>query len=429
MTNYDNISKSIGEKNWQDCITHDNGQFAQNGGGKSTLYLSQPGQGKSTLMCYAAQMCRCLHTSKGDFVKAVMQREDLSRFNGKVFLETVVWRARDMDSFGNIIPQNWYTSFKGSLGTVKDLHLWVHVDDRDIIFYTYNHKRQEMCVKNLPQPRYYKDAEDLMAHLKWGAINVVLEPQSYKLSPTLIQRLREKKMDMSEAEDRDNERKRSMQGHKVGVKKISRNVKTAYERREVSPAYFWFEFIHIARIKAKNRHLLISIDEVDDVFEARSEGDVWKFIEILANDWKDLRKANISTNLSTHEVDFIDWRIMKRIDYFIWMAGASVSNSYTMLKVQPLVSDLPIGSFIIEKRKMDFGFNVFGKIPLSQPAVRIDGLKGEPFNLTPAIANRLMKQYEDVWGCGREKDIINLDEPTSTKDAVTADAVTGEVRA
>jgi hypothetical protein len=334
----------------------------------------------------------------------------MDKYAGKVFQETVIWRARDMDSFANIIPQNWMTSMKGAMGSTKDLYLWVHNLDKGIIFYSYNHKRQEIPVQNLPPPIYYKDAEDILRRLKWGAINVVLEPQTYSLSQTLIQRLREKKMDISEEEERDREWKKASREKTGHRKKSNRMTKTSYEKREVSPSYFWFDLIHVAKRMNKYRHIMISIDEIDDVFEARSEGDVWKLIEMLANDWKDLRKSNISMNLSTHETDFIDWRILKRIDYFIWMAGASVHNAYSMLKIQNLVSDLAIGSFLIERRKMDFGFNTFGKIPLAQPAVRIDGLKGEDFNLSPAVSDRLMKAYADAWGVRKAEEVINLDE-------------------
>ena len=50
MTNYDNISIAIGEKNWQNSITHDEGQFSDNGGGKTNLLLGQPGTGKTTAL-------------------------------------------------------------------------------------------------------------------------------------------------------------------------------------------------------------------------------------------------------------------------------------------------------------------------------------------------------------------------------------------
>jgi len=424
MTSYDRISTKIGDKNWQDSITHDDGTFSPDGGGKSTLHLSQPGKGKTTLMCYEAQMSRCMHVTKSDFVHDIIAKNDLSGYAGKIFQETVIWRARDMDSFANIIPQNWYTSFKGSLGSVKQLYLWVHENDTNVIFYCFNQKRQEMAVLNLPPPQFYTDAEDLIRRLHWGAINVVLEPQTYRLSPTLIQRLREKKMDISESEDRDQEYKKSQVERKDkttrtrGRKHSRARMPTNYEKREVSSSYFWFELIHVARKMNKRRHIMFSLDEVDDIFEARSEGDVWKLIELLANDWKDLRKANISTSLSTHETDFIDWRIMHRIDYFIWMAGAGI-HSKSILTVQALVSNLPMGAFLIEKRKIDFGINYFGKIPLAQPAVRIDGLKGEQLQLTEGTAKRLLRAYEESWTGRRVDDIIDIDN-IGTKEGIIA---------
>jgi hypothetical protein len=394
---YSNISKYIGEKNWNDSITHDSGQFAANGGGKSSLHLSQPGQGKSTLLCYEAQMSKCLHVSKIDFIKDLLAKNDLSPYAGKIFLETVLWRIRDLDSCPNIIAQNWWNSFKGRMGATKEFHLWVHERDiNKVLFYSYNHKRQEICIKNLPAPHVYKDSQDLMKRLRWGCVNAILEPQSYTLSPTLIQRLREKKMDISEDAERDEEYKKAVKSKTPG-RKSKKSTKTSYENREVSPSYFWFDMIHTARKMNKYRHLHFILDEIDDVFEPRSEGDVWKLIDMVAGDWKDLRKANISTSLATHETDFIDWRILKRIDYFYWMAGASVHNSYSMLKIQNLVSDLPIGTFLVERRKMDFGINTFEKIPLGQPAMRVDGLKGETFNIPPKACERILKQYEESW--------------------------------
>lgn len=422
MTDYSKISTHLGQVLWQNSITHDNGQFAQDGGGKSTLLLGQPGKGKSTLLCYKAQMSRCMHNgSKIPLVGDIVAKNDLSQYAGKVFQETVIWRARDMDSFANIIPCNWFNSFKGSMGATKDMCLWVHEKDTHIIFYSYNHKRQEICINGLPAPRFYTDAENLIKHLEWGKINVVLEPQTYHLSPTLIQKLREKKMDISDEDDRENERQKIRKSRgKPHQKKSTRNAQTAYEKREVASSYFWFDMIHVAKSQNKDRHIHFILDEIDDIFEARSEGDVWKLIEMLANDWKDLRKHNISTSLSTHEIDFIDWRILPRIDYIIWMTGARLYGR-SAIKVQTLVSNLPIGKFLIEQRGISFGQNDFGKIPLSQPAVRIDGLKGEDLILTEKVAQRLLEEYAVRWGVMKEKETINLDisEPVGVQQEIT----------
>jgi len=83
------------------------------------------------------------------------------------------------------------------------------------------------------------------------------------------------------------------------------------------------------------------------------------------------------------------------------------------------VSNLPMGAFLIEKRKIDFGINYFGKIPLAQPAVRIDGLKGEQLQLTEGTAKRLLRAYEESWTGRRVDDIIDIDN-IGTKEGIIA---------
>lgn len=385
MTDYSRISSKIGHRHWIDSVTHDDGQFAADGGGKSTASFSSPGKGKSTLMCYVAQSCRFLHGSKGDFVNDFSRHEDVSSY--KVFLETVIWRVRDFDAFSNIIAANWADSMRGHEWSeaIKDLHLFVHKDD-SLLFYSLNHKKKPVPVRNLPLIERYEDSDDLMRKIHWGAINAVVEPQTYHLSRTLIQKLREKKMGISEAAERKDAEEANTRSNKKNppAHRPRKNAAlTGYEKREISPAYFWFDMIHTAMESNHLRHITFCIDEWDDIAEARSEGDVWKLIDVLAQDWKTLRKANISTHLSTHQTDYVDWRILKRIDYFIWMRGAVIHPSYSMINRQSIVSDLPMGMFIIESRMIDFGRENFGKIPYSQPAVRIDGLKGQRLALTP----------------------------------------------
>lgn len=404
MTDYTKISPKIGHKNWLSAITHDDGQFASDGGGKSTLLLSSPGKGKSTLLCQSAAVSKYVHGSKHDFLKAFIDGEPLDNF--KVFLETVIWRIRDFDAFANIIPQNWMASFPQWGSSVKEMYVWIHEDDHPI-FYSLNHKKQPIAVKNLPPINYYKGADDLMRRLKWGAINAVLEPQTYHLSDMLIQKLREKKMDYDDdaveemqaheddGEDEGRYRKRrrpqATRGRSARAHREVRGSYQDYSKREISPAYFWFDMIHTAMEANKTRHIQFCIDEWDDIAEARSEGDIWKLIDVLASDWKTLRKSNISAQLSTHQTDYVDWRILKRIDYFIWMKGAIVHPSYSMLREQSIVSNLPMGTFIIEEKKVNFGIETFDKIPRKQPDVRIDGLKGQTTRLSLSQANEILK--------------------------------------
>lgn len=383
MTNYDLISGKTGLTHWISSYVHDNGQTASDGGGKSTLSLSAPGKGKSTLMCQNAELCMFTDDDKGPLIRAMVAKADLSEFTAHP--ETVIWRVRDFDSFPNIITENWLQSLKAwkldHCYQPKQFHLFVHIDD-DLVFYCYNRKNQAMPIPNLPPIERYVDVPDLMRKIHWGSINAVMEPQTYKLSPSLIQKLREKKMDINEETDRANATKERLKDRPAHVRKSVKTTLTKYDNMEVSPAYFWFDLIAGAMALNKMRHLTFSIDEWDDIAEARSEGDVWKLIDNLAANWKDLRKNNVSTHLSTHQTDYVDWRILKRIDYFIWMKGAQIHPSFSMLNRQSIVSDLPIGRMIIEQRMISFGKVEFDKIPRSHPAARIDGLKGNDLRLT-----------------------------------------------
>lgn len=391
-TSYENISSKKGETHWVSSYLHDNGQTASDGGGKSTLSLSSPGKGKSTLMCTNAELCMYIDGSKQELVRAIVNKDDLSSF--KPYFETVIWRVRDFDSFSNIIKENWEASLKAwglqNAYRAKEFHLFVHEDD-DLVFYSYTTKNKAVPVANLPTIQRYKDVTDLMHKMHWGAINAVVEPQTYRLSQSLIQKLRQKKMDINEQDDREEEKKKVDKTKPMGRPKKAKNTLTKYEKMEVSPAYFWFDLINGAQSLNKMRHITFCIDEWDDIAEARSEGDVWKLIDNLAANWKDLRKNNISTHLSTHQTDYVDWRILKRIDYFIWMKGAQVHPSYSMIKHQSLISDLNMGWFIMEQRMVSFGKVRFDKIPKSHPSVRIDGLKGNDIRLT-------QKEYQFIVG-------------------------------
>lgn len=401
MTNYEHISSRKGVTHWISSYLHDNGQTASDGGGKSTLSLSSPGKGKSTLMCTNAELCMYIDASKGELVRALVGKDDLSSFN--VFSETVIWRVRDFDSFSNIIKDNWELSLKVwrgcEINRAKDFYLFVHEDD-DVVFYSYTTKNKAVPVQNLPPIQRYKDVTDLMRKMHWGAINAVLEPQTYTLSQSLIMKLRQKKMDINEKDDREQNKKENdkerKNDKKPGRPRSAATTETKYERMEVSPAYFWFDLISGAQSLNKMRHITFCIDEWDDIAEARSEGDVWKLIDNLAANWKDLRKNNISTHLSTHQTDYVDWRILKRIDYFIWMKGAQVHPSYSMIKQQSLISDLDMGWFIMEQRMVSFGKVRFEKIPRSHPSVRIEGLKGNDVRLSPKEYSYIVGEMAEV---------------------------------
>jgi hypothetical protein len=374
---YGHISKYKGRKNWAEANIHDDGMVQSAGGGKSTLSLGMMGVGKSTLGCYSAQECMYLNNeSKKKLVEQIASAEPGDIIDtGKCHPETVIWRGRESDSFSNILPENWKKNLemKGVYKPVKNVHLFVHEYD-ELVFYQYpNH--EPIAVEHLPVIERYESAADIMHKLHWGEINVVYEPQTYVLSNELVQRLKERKMDNHVLLVKEDTKKKPKKDPKEPKKEKQKN---SYANKEVKSAYFWFDIFLVCRMMNKQRHIQIMVDEWDDVVEARPEGDAWKLAEDLANGWKDLRRANISTHLSTHQTDFVDWRILKRIDYLVWMRGSTVHPNYSCIKRQSIVSNLPMGQYIIETRTIDFGIMEFDKIANKQTDVRVDGLKGYP---------------------------------------------------
>jgi hypothetical protein len=115
----------------------------------------------------------------------------------------------------------------------------------------------------------------------------------------------------------------------------------------------------------------IFLDEFDQVVENFSEGLQWKLIADLGSRIRALRKANISSFFATHQWAFVDWRIANRIEYYGFLRGCSCNKNYSMVREQSLISDLPIGTILLEEKKVSFGIFRFPRILESHPAVQI----------------------------------------------------------
>ena len=387
MSLYDKISKTIGRLNWQYNIFHDDGNVESDGGGKSCMYLSPPGKGKSTLMAQAAQFTRSvIGDSKKSLISHMNSGKSVSNF--VVEPETVIWRIREFDNFGALIPQNWIKSYPGWNVELKPLHLFVHELDNPL-FYSIV-KNQHVTPYNLPPLERYHDAQDLMSKLHWNAVNAVLEPQTYRLSPNLIFALQKHKMDddpnlpQDEHEEQHNKKKKKKKG-------------VDYAKKFVDPAYFWYDLLDIGYRTNNRRHLTFFIDEFHDVAEADCEGDAWKLTSILATKtYPQFRKNNVSLHLSTHQMSFVDYRIAKRIEYINWFRGAKIAPGHSMINLQALLSNLEIGQLITEETNIQFGIMTFDKINNAPPQIYVQGLMGQNAALPQADIDRLMEVQNNL---------------------------------
>jgi hypothetical protein len=377
MSVYDKISKKIGRQNWNYNIFHDDGNVESDGGGKSCAYLAPPGKGKSTLMAQAAQFVRSvIGDSKKSYISHVAQGKDCSHFT--IEPETVLWRLREFDNFASLIPPNWINSYPNWGAEVKPVHVFVHELDNPLFFSIQNNT--PVTPTNMVPIERYHDAQDLMGKIHWNAINCILEPQTYRLSKNLIFALQKHKMDDDpDAEPEPDKPKYDPDtGEPIKQKKKKKKQGVDYSKKFVDPAYFWYDLLDITYRNNNRRHVTFFIDEFHDVAEADCEGDAWKLASILATKtYPQFRKNNVSLHLSTHQLSFVDYRIVKRIEYINWFRGAKIAPNHSMISLQALLSNLNIGQLITEETNIQFGIMTFDKIHNAPPQVYIAGLLGQ----------------------------------------------------
>jgi hypothetical protein len=384
---YDRISKTIGLQNWQYNVFHDDGIVEADGGGKLCGYISPPGKGKSTLMVQAAQMVHSVENdSKKKYLIDLKSGKNLKNYSVKP--ETVIWRIREFDNFNKLIPQNWIKSYPQWKSEIKPVHIFIHEKDNPL-FYCFDNGVPITPI-NFPQLERYRNADDLMERIHWGGINCVLEPQTYRLSESLIFSLQKHKMD----DDVDSMPVQAPDGKK---KRGRPRKQIDYAHKFVDPAYFWFDLLNMAYGKNNRRFITFFIDEFHDVAEADCEGDAWKLISILSTKTvPQLRKNNISMHISTHHLSFIDYRLIKRIDYLIWFTAARISPNHSMINLQPLFSKLQMGQIITEQVNQQFGIMNFDAVPNSPSQIYVAGLAGQSQTISNSDFKRLLKAQNEL---------------------------------
>lgn len=343
------ISTVEGSKIWLNLLYHDDG--VNYIGGENCCVIGKMGSGKSTLVIQMAEFVRCIPDhSREEYINHIFNVEGKEYFDEpKGYGETVLWRGRKYDYWNCLIPKNWKKSFPNYAFEPKPVVLHIHEDD-DLKFH---HKigTEVFEVPNMPEIRRYKGADDLFDHIEQGAINAVYEPQAYVLHPSLVRKLKAKKMDPKVSDDEN-----------IG------------EYIYVPPPVFWFEFVERILEKKGNEFYSIIMDEFHQVCPANPVGDMWHLIDWFSNSFMDIRKNNVSLFISTHQHSLVDWRILDRTGHFIWLPGSKISRSNSMIYNPNLVTRLTKGQGLIERRMDRFGLFNFSRINKQPPLVRVEGM-------------------------------------------------------
>ena len=393
-------------------------------GGIQSMVLGSFGTGKSTLLCWQAQMgCYVTKGGKDSFIWSVIKKErDKSSY--KTRPTTIVWRCRDLDIWITMIPQNWRERVPGI--QPKKIAVFVHKEDYDdITFFMYDKEKKPMAVPNMPEVQTYKSTDNLITLLREGYLNIVLEPQHYRLSERLCSLVMQAKSDFQPDDAKDVFDELGDMPRKRGRGRPSKPID--YSQHAVKSGTFWFDVTAAVMSLWGNKPILFIWDEADDFLSSASADVTWWLIVIFTELQRDFRRCNLSVILTSHGWNLLHDSCYKRATHRILMPGIKAGGKNTMIRKTSTINNLLKGQFISEIASREFGIGKFSAIPNSM-LCKIDGLKNNFQALSKEQKASIRKTYAELWsGKNASKEIIDLDnlpqkvlEFPLTIDSVTA---------
>lgn len=396
VESYDyDISPEKGSRVYLQMVITEDSLKASGSGGVQSLILGSFGTGKSTLLLWIAQLARYMERGGRDsYISNIIHHGNLNGFKTKP--TTVLWRCRDMDNWILAIPENW----KERVPNVpsKKVAVFVHKDDYEAVsFFMFDKKGKPAPVPNMPAIQPYASADELISIIKEGAINIVLEPQTYRLSKRLADLVSQAKsryvgaLDTPDSDKDDIDETPVKRGRGRPVKP---KVVEDYSEYSVKSGFFWVDVV-AAAMSGGNRPIMFIWDEADDFLSAASADVGWWAIQVLTEMQRDFRKANISVVLTSHGWNLLHDSVYKRCTHRIYFPGVR-SGKNTMVRQTAIISGLLKGQFIAEKKDEFFGLGKFSRIPNPMQA-KIDGLKNTFTALSPEQKAEIRAAYERMW--------------------------------
>lgn len=157
----------------------------------------------------------------------------------------------------------------------------------------------------------YENLQDLMHKLERGKINVIYA--SKRIDETWIRQNIPRKM-------RD-------------------------EAKEYWDSVFWTELFEVAIKELAGKRIVFIIDEIHELWPGGASGALWHITERAKHRIADFRKFRFNLVAATHDPADLDWRLVKKFDYAIYVRGARVLRR--ILK-QSAVNKLQDGWALIE---------------------------------------------------------------------------------
>lgn len=342
-------------------------------GGIGTFISGPRGGGKTTLLCQLTQ--GCLH-----YPITVHDRA----FTKKMYRETCAYRIRKYDYWNTFFPSYWEQAFPGWKPKPVVLHQYVGND------YTFKTDEagtvRELDLSECEIIPYEDTTELIMNNLKKGAINLICEPNEYMIPSDVVKAISLRKLQFklnpTKDEEEDDVVKREV-GTKFGAPKNDqltspqrKITKKTYKPQPAPSPIWWYEFVSkVLELKPQHDFLSLFLDEFQEIAPMYSRAEVFHLVGWLVNTTFDQRRMNVSMYVVSHDTTLIDYRIKKRMEYFIYMPGARPDGDNSLVW-QTLTAALVKGEYVIEKPGQRYGIDEFDRFENQPPVVVCDGMQG-----------------------------------------------------
>ena len=366
------IATGNGPELTKECLYHTDGQTAH--GGVGTLISGPRGGGKTTLLDQFTE--GVLH-----YPITVHDRNYMKR----MYRETAIYRVRKYDYWNTFFPEYWEHMFPE--WKPKPVVLHQHVDNNYKFVTDEMGRISPLDMSEIEVIPYTDSTELILDNLKKGAINLVCEPKDYMIPSDIVKSLQLKRLQFKFGRDKEEEENPEVvrdinnplstpdSDELPGqMRKVKKSRSKKYDPQPAPSPVWWFELTdRVLELKPQHEFVSFFLDELHQITPQYSMSLHFHLVGWYATATLDQRRMNVSLFGVSHDTTLIDYRIKRRMEFFVYTPGARPDDNSMVW--QSLTASLVKGEYVIERPGVKYGIDTFDRFIDQPPVIIAEGMQ------------------------------------------------------